>query len=480
MTILIPIIFYFIGNASHQKKGKSRILLIIRILLIVTMVIMFARPVIQGKISNIPLGEIESKIIIIVDNSASMAMTSITDESLLDNAKRQAIDVVKSLEGPTAIDIYQTCPFKIVYSGDNSSESIINKLNNIHQSMLNDELWDTVNSACRQVSTEYLNYECFIISDFPRENSPDNNTYDEIRSNKIDWQYYLLTQLVPSSNISIKNIKVDSEHYFIGNPIKINSYLENNSDHDQEQVIIQLINNNIDVGQTNQYFNSHDKKNLLFQFIPEKRGLNKGEISIQGDDYSLDNKLKFDFVIPSEIKCVAVSANSNDALIINTALESIAKYADEIQVIDPIISEEPDLQLENIDVLILNNISTITRSSVTELKNFLNNGGGLIWFPGTEWVESTIIRLNEQIQFPLIMKTEDHLDLKSNMVSINDYSHEIFVGLLTENLIDDLPKMKSHYKTNKKSLYRSIINISQAEPYLLELFEGPGSILLFT
>jgi len=477
LTILIPISIHFIGKTPHNKNGRRRILLFTRILVITTVVIMFARPVIQGKINNIPLGEIESKIIIIVDNSASVAMTTVTGESLLENAKMQAKDVVKSLEGLTTIDIYQTCPFKKIYSGDNDSESIKSKLNSINQSMLNDELWSSVNRACRQVSADYLNYECIIISDFPGENLPGNNIYDKLLSNKIDWQYYLLTQSKPFNNVSIKSAKLDNEYYFAGSTLKINSLLVNESNLGREQVTIQLITNS-EASQIIKNFNSRENENLLFQFIPEKRGLNKGEIKITDDDYSLDNKLQFDFVIPSEIRCMAVSTNADDALIINTALESITKYANEIKVAEPIINEMPRLQLDNIDVLILNNISTLTRSAAIELKNFINNGGGVVWFPGREWEAATIGYIIDQI--PLIVETEDNLDLKSNKVSINDYNHSLFTDLHPDNLINELPSINSYYKTNKESLYHSIMNISQDEPFLLELFEGSGSILLFT
>ena len=103
-------------NAIRSVKFKKLILLLLRVGIISALALMLARPVTKGFMPGWLSAEIDSRLLLVIDNSSSMAAQK-GAFSLLENAKKTAIDLIGLYDKNTTIDIVQTCPPQILFSG---------------------------------------------------------------------------------------------------------------------------------------------------------------------------------------------------------------------------------------------------------------------------------------------------------------------------------------------------------------------------
>lgn len=91
----------FLEEMKHESirnlQIKQWLLVLLRILIIVALVLMVARPTTEGFISSWLKGDVDSRAVVIIDNSASMSMEG-ENESLLENAKRQSKSLIQKLD----------------------------------------------------------------------------------------------------------------------------------------------------------------------------------------------------------------------------------------------------------------------------------------------------------------------------------------------------------------------------------------------
>ena len=146
---------YFIKELEHKTirrlKLRQLLLVLIRILVIVCLILMVARPVQKGFVPGWMAAEKETRVIIFVDNSASMSLVS-NGISLLENAKESVLKIVNSFEGQTTVEVYQTNPVKRVFNGKPGNTSLQYDVETIPQTYSTDHLWGTVNSVLQSLN----------------------------------------------------------------------------------------------------------------------------------------------------------------------------------------------------------------------------------------------------------------------------------------------------------------------------------------
>ena len=111
---------------------------------------MFAKPVTRGFVPGWMAAEEETRVVIFVDNSASMSL--IADKiSLLENSKALVKNIIECFEEKTTIELYQTNPVKRVFTGNPGGSEFGSHIANIKQTHSHDNLWNTVNSVLEKL-----------------------------------------------------------------------------------------------------------------------------------------------------------------------------------------------------------------------------------------------------------------------------------------------------------------------------------------
>ena len=216
-----------------------------------------------GTLTGKLAGYVESRAVIFVDNSASMAVHT-DDGTLLDRAKSSLPAILKGLEGETTVELYQTNPPKKLFSGSHQeSGSIIPRVKGIVQTNMTDNLWTVIDSVLQTVEASEPNLECFIISDFQ---SAPSFAIDSLNPNS-DWKYYCILQPKVENNISISEVSVLSQIKLPNHLVKLNTRVGNGGVTDKRNIPVELYLNDERVGQIVSQFQPGKFKDFMFQVL---------------------------------------------------------------------------------------------------------------------------------------------------------------------------------------------------------------------
>ena len=109
-------------NTIKSIRLRKLILLLLRIGIITALVLMLSRPVTEGFMPGWLSAGMDSRLLLVIDNSSSMSAQN-DMKSLLDGAKQTANKLLDVYGENTTVNIIQTCPPKILFNGKAKDEN---------------------------------------------------------------------------------------------------------------------------------------------------------------------------------------------------------------------------------------------------------------------------------------------------------------------------------------------------------------------
>ncbi len=159
------------NNALKKLKLKKMILLLTRIGIISALVILLARPVTKGFMPGWLSAELDSRLLLVIDNSSSMSGKK-NGKTLLDLSKKAAITIPQIFNKKTFINVIQTCPPQIVFSGKVNNPIFPEIINMITPTVEHDNLWTVIDSMANIINAQEPVKECVVFSDFQNMTYP--------------------------------------------------------------------------------------------------------------------------------------------------------------------------------------------------------------------------------------------------------------------------------------------------------------------
>ena len=470
----------FIKSLKHETirhlRIKQWLLVLLRTITILCLILMFSRPLITGTLTSKLAGDIESRAVIVVDNSASMAVHT-DDGTLLDRAKSSLPAILKGLEGGTTVELYQTNPPRKLFSGSQEEgRSIMTKVKGIVQTNMTDNLWTMIDSVLQMVEASEPNRECFIISDFQ---SAPSFTIDSLNPNS-DWKYYCILQPKVENNISISEVSILSQIKLPNHLVKLNTRVGNGGVTDKRNIPVELYLNDERVGQIVSQFQPSKFKDFMFQVYPGKTGIINGKIVIPADDFPMDNFRNFDLVIPNKIAVKVIGRSMEELFLLDLALSAITGETDLLEIDRDLSDDVERLFLNDIDILLLHNPTNLSNSAIEDLQRFLMNGGGLIWFVGNDLNQTDPVVWPSLLKLPELIKTR-HLDGESFFsTSIVDENNPLFTDLNINNMNEELPQVFGYNEVRLQMNHTPLIKLNNGHPLLVESKAFGSSGFVFT
>ena len=470
----------FIKSLKHETIRNLRIkqwlLLLLRTIAILFLILMFARPLMTGTSTGKLAGDVESRAVIVVDNSASMAVLT-DDGTLLDRAKSSLPAILQGLEGETTVELYQTNPPRKLFTGSHEESGlIIKRVNGIVQTNLADNLWSMIDSVLHTVEASEPNRECFIISDFQ---SAPSFAVDSLIPNS-DWKYYCILQPKVENNISVSEVSVLSQIKLPNHLVKLNTRVGNGGMTEKRNIPVELYLNDERVGQVVSHFQPSRFKDFMFQVYPGKTGIINGKIVIPDDDFPLDNFRNFELVIPNQIAVKVVGQSVEELFLLDLALSAITGDT-ELLLLDRQVSDYVErLFLSDIDILLLHNPANLSNSAIEDLQSFLMSGGGLIWFVGNDLNQTDPVAWPSLLKLPELIQTR-RLDGESFFsTSIVEENHSLFTDLNINNMKEELPQVYGYNEVRLQMNHTPLIKLNNGHPLLVESKVFGSSGFVFT
>jgi len=466
-------------NKIRKIKLKQWILLALRVLIILFIVMAFARPTLKSFQVGGTTSAAKTTAIFILDDTFSM---SVVDQkgSYFNQGKEIINKVVSQLqEGDEVGLILVSNPKKENKLTSNLSEF----LKTTDQLDLNYTSGD-INSALvksAQLISESKNFnkEIYVLSDFQKDkitNKNLTNDLSELLNESVKLYSFDLSDK-DVFNLSVDDLKSNNQIFEKDKSVSFSITVTNNSRQDVNSAVVSLFLDNERAAQKSFDVNAGRSINVEIEAVPKSTGFIDVTAEIETDEIEQDNKRFASLFIPEKISVGLFAENNNDLSFVDLALQTTGetKYVIERKNINQLSSQ----QLNRFQTIILS--ANSLSSGIEQIKNYIQNGGGLILFPSSVPDQ---IKLNQLYsQLGLGVNSSFVGKVNSNDLKIKfdktDFNHPIFQNVFQndEKKKYESPELNAYYKNS--SAGNQIISLVDGSSFLSEIRFGKGKILVF-
>ncbi|TFH00214.1 MAG: hypothetical protein E4H13_08070, partial [Calditrichales bacterium] len=284
-----------------EKKRLKRIkiyeylLIVLRTLVILTLILAFARPTLTGKPVITDQGARTTAVIIL---DTGLNMRAYDDRG---NRFTRAIDILHQL---TAIfnnddQVYFIC--------SSAPDDVLDKASRIEQT--NGEFtageWIKALSTARQLFKDHPNYnhELYLISDFQFSDTGFEKIYSSLENVHF---FHIQVGNGPVENSGIDTVIVKNQIFEINKPIGIEAYLSTADRESPVSIDAHLFVDNKRVSHKQVTIAPGENMAIPFSFQLKSTGLTSGYVEIGDDDLLADNRYHFALNMPANLKVLYV------------------------------------------------------------------------------------------------------------------------------------------------------------------------------
>lgn len=445
----------------RKIKLKQWILLALRVLIIIFLVLSFARPTLESVDISAAASKAKTSSVFILDDSYSMSL--INDNGSNFNKSKEIIStLLKDLqEGDEALIIQTTNPFEKNELTSNRT-LLETELDLVEISKGKNRLPESINEALKYLSqSQNLNKEIYLFTDL-QQNNIDNDFEFEIQ-NVSDARIYIFNFVnSDKGNLGITEFSLNNQLIEKDKPISFSSIIANSSQKNVESIASLFINGKRSA-QKSLSIQPGESELINFETTLTEDGLINAELTIEDDDIIEDNEAYLSLLVPEAVKVLLIYNNQSDAAFIESALQNditknkieLSKYSSD-NVFSSLISET--------DVVIYigekNKIAEILNSE--DRKN-------LILFPPSNSNQNSYNGFLSRINLP---NRFNKIELRDNTIQFDeiDFEHPIFGGLFNEDEKPSVnsPSITKYYKSSSNLNGKRIISLIDKSPLIYE------------
>lgn len=477
---------------SSMRKVKLRqiLLLLLRTLLIIFLVMAFARPTIQGYLGGFfGSSSANTTLVFLIDNSASMEQRS-GGTTAYKNAQDAAGKLLSILnEGDEVIliplaDIQPGKQYEPLHSVPDIRKAIFDMRTKDAPARIADGL--RVASAALSNSLN-INKEIYLFTDAQKSNfAVEDSTAEQLTLFDERSKLYLVevgSELKAIRNLSLDSIKSLTTIFEPGRPLEFELYIRNGGDQPVENAGLSLFYNDERVAQrTLPAIEPRSTERVSMTAAPKGTGTLGVRTELEEDALPFDNKRFFSTEIPNARRIGVFFAIPSDAEFIKLALAQTTATGDVL----PFVIEEhrieelrmlPSLR-SRLDAVFVEAGSSLYSEDVKGLSDYINGGGGVAFFPSTGLnIESYNAEVASKLGLPQIERRDEAGSSYYSFTQF-DLAHPFFSGMFGDGGSTrgiESPKVSAYYKFAPGGT--ALISLSKGAPFLVEVSRGKGKIL---
>lgn len=460
----------------RRIKLKQIILLILRTLLIVSIVLAFARPAIDGTVPGF-ISYAKSSSVILLDNSFSL---DLSDEkgNRFNQAKRVVNEVLSTLkEGDEVVIVEMANPSNTrIYQFSKNVDYVKDELSKVKISYQPADIDKSLKIASKVLkSAMNFSKDIYIISD------AQPNIFNQTEIDKISLKHTNI-YFVPigySSNSDIKNYSIDSiniiSRIFQQNkPVEIEAAVKNNSDNPAKGLFMELSFNSTNVAQRTFDIQNKQTRNIAIGASAAESGIIKAAVALENDAFMEDNKKYFGFIIPDKPNIAIFGSNASTDFV-NTAIKAGGGEMGIAKVTYLASNQISGTNLSQFDLAILSN-GNYSSSDFNTLKQYVVNGGNVLIFAN----EQTDINIFSKAMFELglgAVQRKEFSKTQPSQFTMTDKMHPLFDGVFkVDNNATGVVESPKIYKAMPATSGQSLIDMGDSY-FLAESILGDGKVL---
>jgi len=449
-------------ETSNKNKLKQLLILAARILAISCLVFAFAQPF-------IPTGKSIKKgfnvVSIFIDNSFSMGASQ--GEIPLSDI---ALDRARSLiEAYSLDDKFQIITHDLLGRHQRlvSREEALTLLDEIKPTCVVQPLSKIINRQNQLLKNEQANKIIYLISDFQKSINDIEGINDTVSE----------VNLVPVQSLQQRNVSIDSVWFESQIPMmhqenKLIIRVKNHDQQDAEQIRISLLKDKEEKPVGIRDIPANGEVTDTISLVLQSPGIHQATIVLKDYPIQFDDKYFISFLVPDTIQVLQIYDQQPDPYL-NALFEGISYF----KLSNQSVAQLNYQSLKNYQLVIFNELNSISSGLSNEITQYLRGGGKLLLFP------SANADLNSYNQFLSSWnggKFGPFQKIKKDVGTLNKQEYVFRDVYISNDKNIKLPSSNGHFPINHQanSPYRDLMNYRDGQSFLSLIPTGDGQLFL--
>jgi len=463
--------FLQILEKQRLKRIKiyDYILILLRTLIILTLILAFARPTLTSK-SIFTSKNARTTSVIILDTGINMNRY---DEmgSRYSRAQSVLTRLMEKFNPEDEIFIIRSSFPAIVHKNQLSTTET-------NGSFIHGKWSNAINETMKIFKDNpNFNQELHIISDFQFQ----DNAFASLLPEFSDVRIFLIkigSNVV--SNLGLMNVEIKNQIFEVNKPIQLETQIINSTPDKTEPVEVHLFIDQQRVAHRRVSVDPMTTERVALSFSPKSVGHLSGYVEINDDDLLADNRFYFALKIPSEIKLLFI--DDNPSVFLKAALTSLADQTD-LKITMERYNSWARQNFLSYDILVLSNFSILSPSIKNRLKNYLDIGGAVLLIPGIGTTPAEFNRMASSLGISIVAKGLMSTAKENEFYYLKqpNLNHPLFSGLFrTEEPELSKPKFYRYFEFSITSKDQMILSFQNNDPFLIQANHQKGSIFILS
>lgn len=479
-------------STIRRIRIKQYLLLALRTLAVLFLALALARPFLPPTITGSASSGESRSVAILIDNSASMSRVG-TDGPLIEQAKDIVGRIIRNGSSDDKFLIKTTNITDATNLGFVSADRATTQLDDITSVNRGHYTEDQFKEIYQQLEEAPSDQSVlYIVSDgqVSQLSSLEDIELGGSEEKSISVQLIQLEE-AKQQNVAIKSVSLESQLLSPGSPITLSVEVENTGD---AAAANQFLSLQVKGEMTGQYETSLEPgatKEFSFELVPEKVGYLSGQILLEGDEVNFDNTRHFVVHIPRQRSILLVNnrqESSSFTSYIAPALEAARQTNARILFEEKQMDEIEQEIWKDYDGLILNGLTNIPAYWHQGLRQYVQDGGGILFFPsekGDIKSYNQFFSLFNAGQFDNVIGEYASFESITKMGELEE-GHPVLDGIFNkeenEDIRVDLPSLfyYYHYEPVLNSNNLSLLKAANDDILLAEQRFGEGMLLIST
>jgi hypothetical protein len=465
----------------RKIKLKQWLLLILRTLIIILLVLAFARPTVK----NITMGgssTAKTTAVVIIDNTFSMSV--VTEKgSFLNHAKQIAKSLLNNFQEGDEIALIPLADVSNESLKPTTNFALVKKsIDNISVS----DVSETLNSAMVKAAqiiyqSKNFNKEIYILTDLQKNriyNSPKDLFSLAGMLNEKVRLYLFDMHDKQATNIGIDDLVSLNQIFEKDKTVGFAAKVKNYSDHPISNSVVSLSINGKKNAQQALNLAAGESKEISFETTLSDTGLVQVSADLEDDDILQDNKKSFSVYVPDRISLLLLYDNKDDVKFLKYALQD---PAGKLRITESGLSQLSSINLKNYDAVFV--VGSERNSNWPNLEQFINNGGKIVLMPGSSSTLNDFSTLCRAVGVPAPASVIGKQNSSQSFSQIDkiDFQNPVLSDLFENknNQNIESPEIYFYFKLAAGAQGKSIISMLDNSSFLSEQKHGRGKIFLF-
>jgi hypothetical protein len=464
---------------ARPQRLKHLILLVLRVLAILCLVIIMARPVLTRK-GILALGEGGAKVVML-DNSMSMNFKE-EKESRYDIARKAAQQIIEALKG----DVLLLTTASKNRAGEEEEprwlkpEEALRELASVAATFGQGNPAPGMNLAYRRLKETTGDKEFLVISDMAR------GDWERFDLSKLDTvageaavTFLRIGGATRDPNFAVKEMRLSEGEAVVGAPCRLEVSVSNYSDR-SGSVVVQLFLSGVKTDQKSVDIRAGEEGKVYFELFLDKPGWINGEARLSGDSLPADDVFYFPIKVREKVKVLVVdgdprtSLRSSESYYLSHALSPGGREGSPFLVRVITEAELGAIDLNSFEALFLLNV---VRPHAPRLSSFVESGKPAFIFFGDR------IAPEEYNSIPLfpwrIRQVKESGGSTSPRISEVDEKHNVLRLLATSQGGAGLKGASFQRYIKVEGTTRNLLTLDNRDPLLAEAALGKGKLFLY-